>query len=69
MHWEDVTLHGPCDDLDINCEMNESDNEKDDEHEMILQNVRCVHGRLDGLGSRWDDLGLGANANNKFNST
>jgi hypothetical protein len=24
---------------------------------------------LDGLGSRWDDLGLGANANNKFNST
>jgi hypothetical protein len=39
MHWEDVTLHDPCDDLDTDYEMNESDSEIDDEHKMILQNV------------------------------
>ncbi len=57
----------PCDDLDTNCEMNESNNETNDDHKMILQNAD-VHGWLDGLGSRWDDLGVGANANGESNS-
>jgi hypothetical protein len=39
MHWEDVTFNDPCDDLDTNCEMNECNNETNDDHKMILQNV------------------------------
>lgn len=58
----------PCDYLDTNCEMNESNNETNDDHEMILQNVDIFHGRLDGLKFRWDDLDVGANANGESNS-
>jgi len=39
MHWEDVTFNDPCDDLDTNYEMNECNNETNDDHKMILQNV------------------------------